>query len=219
MDYGASLATWFSQKYPHLVSGIWASGGRIHSILEANQPVEIVEKVLQKFGSAECWNRTENAFRQIEEMIANNQSTILERTFRLCFPLPYTRDPIDLWIFFQVLGSYYYAYAEVLDVEWFEELTCGQLLNAPVEEDFEALAYALGFWTIPFPLCYPISFDRTFRFFNDIQHGGEEADQRTLLYSYCTELGYFYHSGEGQTVFGPNFPVDLLTEACQAVFG
>lgn len=218
-DYGGSYATWFAQKYPHLVNGVWASGARIFQTLEQQQPASVVENITRTFGSEECFNRSSNAFKQLEDMIANNQSRIIERTFKLCYPIPYQDDQLDIWMFFEVIGVYHYTYAALFDEEIFRNEACGGLMNAPVGEDFEALAYALGFHTIPTPLCYPISFRRDTNWAREIELNSEQAPNRLLLYQYCSEFGYFWNSGDGTTFFGNNFPIDFFVEICHTMFG
>lgn len=218
-DYGASYATWFAQKYPHLVNGIWASGARTFQTLEQHQPAAIVENITSTFGSEECFARSSNAFRQLEELIANNQSRVIERTFRLCFPLPYQDGELDLSMFFDLLGFYYYTYAEMFEENRFRDSACGQLMNAPVGEDYEALAFALGFYTIPIPLCYPISFRRDIAWTKETELTSILAPARLLLYQYCNEFGYFWNSGDGTTFFGNNFPIEYFVEVCNAIYG
>lgn len=152
-------------------------------------------------------------------MVANNQTRSIERTFKLCFPLPYSRGDLDLALFFHFLATEYYVFAEFLDADFYQQLLCDSLNYAPVTHDYEALAYLMGFPTVPNNLCYPVSFTREMSFFKDIEDGTEFATNRKVLYSYCTELGLFFTSGDGTTIFGARFPIDFLTSMCNEVFG
>lgn len=201
-----------------MVTGIVASGARTYQALKQYQPIEVVENVFKTFGTEQCINRISNGFREVEELLANNQTRILERTFRLCFPLPYLDGHLDRMLFFEILATYFYANAMILQEGLIENI-CEQFENSPVEHDFESLAYVLGFQTIPFPLCYPVSFRREIRLVNDIELTSEYAMNRLMVYQYCTEIGLFLNSGNGTTFFGDDFPIDLLVEMCHALYG
>ena len=219
-DFGANYATWFALKYPHLVSGVWASNTRTFQTLEQNQTPQLVESVLRDFSSEACFNRIENGFRQLEEFMATNQTRIIERTFRLCFPLPYLDGDLDIWMFFDLIGIAIYLDTAFLDKTLFEDLICGSLLNAPVEEDFEALAYLMGFLGVPPALCVPLSFERHFgRSLRDSDPDSLLAVERLVFHHLCFEGNHMFNSGDGTTIFGSNFPVELGVEACRAVFG
>lgn len=152
-------------------------------------------------------------------MIVNNQTKSIERTFKLCFPLPYTRGELDLAMFFQILSTNYYIFAEYLDADTFQEQLCDSLNYAPVEHDYEALAYVMGFEDVPSNLCFPVSFTREMSFFKDIEDGTDYAINRKVLYMYCTETGLYFSSGDGTTIFGNRFSTDFLVGMCEEVFG
>jgi len=219
-DYGASMATWFAQKYPHLVTGIWASNGKFNPSFNQPEVVRIVEQQLRDFGSPECVDKIENAFNQIEEMIANNQSNIIRRRFNLCFPIPYQNGDLDINYLYELLTVYFYSYSLVFDKNYIEDYSCGLFMDAPVEHDWEALGYVIGLMSLPFPICYPNSFSYQLDVIKENLHADwEMAYGRTFLYLQCVEYGFFYNSGDGTSIFGSKFPSEFYAHVCEDVFG
>lgn len=219
-DYGASIATWFSQKYPHLVSGIWASGGKLLPSLDQPEVIQIVEQQLRDFGTPGCVEKIENAFRQIDEMINNNQSHTIRRRFNFCFPIPYNRGDLDITYLYELLTVYFYAYSLVFDRTYIETYSCGLFMNAPVEHDWEALGYVLGLMSLPFPICYPNSFEYQMEIVKEATPAASEfAYSRAFLYLECVEYGFFFNSGNGSSIFGSKFPSEFYSYACEEIFG
>ncbi|KAL7013998.1 hypothetical protein ACKWTF_015691 [Chironomus riparius] len=219
-DYGASMATWFAQKYPHLVTGVWASNGKYNPSFNQPEVVKIVEQQLRDFGSPGCAEKIENAFHQLEEMIANNQSNIIRRRFNFCFPIPYQHGDLDIQYLYELLTVHFYGYSLVFDQSYIEKYSCGTFMNAPVEHDWEALGYILGLMSLPFPICYPNSFAfQTEIVKENIKADWEMAYGRTFLYLECIEYGFFFNSGDGLSIFGSKFPSEFYAHTCEEVFG
>lgn len=218
-DYGGSLATWFAQKYSHLVTGIWTSGARLSPELGHNEPVTYVENML-RITSDECFNRVENGFRQFDDMFANNQSNIIRRRFNFCFPMPYTAGDWDIMYFYEIMVTNFYFYAQFYDEFYAREFACGALMNAPVEHDWEALGYVFNLMSIPFPLCYPNSFDHQMDIVKEqLALDSEFGYARALLYLECVDFGFFFNSGEGASIFGGQFPREFFGHVCETMFG
>ncbi|XP_070509033.1 dipeptidyl peptidase 2-like [Chironomus tepperi] len=219
-DYGASMATWFAQKYPHLVTGIWASNGKFSPSFEQPEVVQIVEQQLRDFGSPGCADRIENAFNQIEDMIANNQSNIIRRRFNFCFPIPYQNGDLDVMYLYELLTTHFYAYSLVFEKSYIADYSCGRFMNAQVEHDWEALGAVIGLLNLPFPICYPNSFSYQLELIKENIHADwEMAHGRTYLYLECVEYGFFYNSGDGTSIFGSKFPSEFYKHVCEDVFG
>ncbi|KAG5668713.1 hypothetical protein PVAND_016641 [Polypedilum vanderplanki] len=218
-DYGASLAIWFSQRYPHLVTGIWASGARLNPQIGHDEPVHYVENVMRR-GGEECFARIENGFRQFEEMFANNQSNILRRKFNFCFPLPYTHGDFDIEYFYEIMVTVFYAYAQVYD-GFYLDIVCNQLLNVPVENDWEAIGYLYGLLNIPPPLCYPNSVEYQFDYVQEL--GNTASSEYGFAYAFtyfeCANFGFFLNSGNGTSIFGSRFTKEFFAHICNVLFG
>jgi hypothetical protein len=220
-SYGATVAVLMRQKYPHLVDAVWASGAKLMPSLNNVEPVQIVERGIRQFGGEECAARIQNGLREIDEMIVTNNTRQLRRTFRLCFPLPFQSGDMDLWFFKEYLVSYFESYTKILSEQIIRDNLCGPILEAEVQNDFEAIAMFLGFDTIPPPLCFPINYLDQIEMMNidAIPFDSELASYRAFLYQQCTEFGFFFNEGDRQSILGELFPVDFFARTCMDIFG
>lgn len=75
-QYGGGLVAWFRQKYPHLVTGVWASSATLVAKVDNYGYNEIVGQVYRQLGGSECYHRIENGFEAMDSMIANNQPNL-----------------------------------------------------------------------------------------------------------------------------------------------
>lgn len=80
-QYAGSLVAWFRQKYPHLVTGVWASNAPLLAKVDNFEYNEIVGFSYYK---GECYDEIENGFKAMENMIENNQSAELSEMIGLC---------------------------------------------------------------------------------------------------------------------------------------
>lgn len=55
-EYGAALAVWARQKYPHLISGVWASSAYVSPILSHASLAENVGQIFKRIGGQKCYN-------------------------------------------------------------------------------------------------------------------------------------------------------------------
>lgn len=95
---------WFRQKYPHLVTGVWASSAPLQSLVNHVQYKEIAGAVYRAAGGDACYNTLESGFAAIEQYISDGRQTEIQEIFSLCDPIV---SAADQWIFFAAISEVY----------------------------------------------------------------------------------------------------------------
>jgi Serine carboxypeptidase S28 len=94
-SYSATLATWARLKYPHLISGAWASSAPLYSKMDFYEYNEVMTQSIKIVGGDACLKRFEGVFKQLEEFVTSAKPELLlkiEKEFKLCEPLDVKRD-------------------------------------------------------------------------------------------------------------------------------
>ena len=76
--YGAAIASWFRKRFPHLVSGVWASSPRVEARADVPEYLIQVANDIGIIGSANCRQRIENGFQEIEAIITDDDNDASE---------------------------------------------------------------------------------------------------------------------------------------------
>lgn len=103
-SYAGTMVTWFRQKYPHLVDGVWASSAPLNAKLDFFEYKEVVGTSFKSIGGDKCVQRLSNSFHSINELIANDQVKQLRTLFNLCDDFD-GKDKYDLWHFHSFLSD------------------------------------------------------------------------------------------------------------------
>lgn len=101
-SYSATMATWFRQKYPHLVNGAWASSGPLHAKLNFFEYMETVGKSIQSVGGSKCYFTLDKAFKALDVLLADKDIGKLTKLFQLCKTFKIDSQ-MDVWNFFTSL--------------------------------------------------------------------------------------------------------------------
>lgn len=107
--YSASLAVWFRQKYPHLVLAAWASSAPLLSVVNNVEFKELAGAVYRSVGGNECYDKLEEGYKQMEQLVAEEKLDVLSRIFNLCDPL---ETPNDVGIFFAAISDFYSLFSQ-----------------------------------------------------------------------------------------------------------
>lgn len=105
-SYSATMVTFFMQKYPHLASGAWSSSAPLNAQKNFIEYYEVVSDSIKIHGGEACANRIENAFAEMESLVAANSTDKITELFNLCEPLS-AASSLDLMSFFSdVAGGF-----------------------------------------------------------------------------------------------------------------
>lgn len=124
MGYGAKLAVWARQVYPHLIDGVWSSSGIfqpdpisfsknfcltyqlflktiiIFCFLFLLDFYNNLESNILYRGGQDCALRIENAFEIMDYLIENDENEYLQERMNLCNPVDSSSDH-DIAMFFE----------------------------------------------------------------------------------------------------------------------
>lgn len=105
-SYSASVATWARMKYPHLVTGAWASSGPLLAKTDFFEYNEVMTESIRSVGGEKCLKRIGNAFSELESYFEINDRKKLAKIladFNLCRPLKVGRDV--LFFFYELMDA------------------------------------------------------------------------------------------------------------------
>lgn len=83
-SYSATMAAWFRQKYPHLANGAWASSAPLQAKVNYFEYTETVGASLRKVGGEECYEKVEEIFEAIDDLLENDDMEMLKALFKIC---------------------------------------------------------------------------------------------------------------------------------------
>jgi hypothetical protein len=223
-SYSATMATWFMQKYPHLANGAWSSSAPLEAKLDFVEYFEVVDGAMRHFGGDRCAGRLESAYAEFERLIEQKNSERLEELFKLCSPLDLSNN-LDRWSFAGAIGGMFAGLVQY-HREWMQGIqeVCKQLVDSPIENDLEALAWL---WNdedededYPIDFCFDHTYETQVYFFNGTSWYSLAAlfEIRQWYYQTCAEYGWYQSSGSDDIMFGSNFPADLNVELCRDLY-
>jgi hypothetical protein len=88
----ATMVAWMRKKYPHLVTGAWASSAPLEALLDFYEYKEVMTNAIKRVGGDDCSVIFENAFKEMEKLVEEKDSRRLQSAFNLCFPMNFTAD-------------------------------------------------------------------------------------------------------------------------------
>jgi len=215
--YGGTLATWFRQKYPHLVDGVWASSAPVQAVHDFYQFKEAVGTSITFVGGQHCYDHIESTFKALEELNANGEHNRIRDLFNLCDDF---NDDIDIqenvWLFFGIVAD---ALSSVVknhrsgDIEF---LCNGIIANH--SEPLETFAqHVIQYIPREEGECISANFA------NLIEKRSTEEwsddNQRQYLYQSCSQLGWHLSSSSTKQPFGSSVPLAYFVRLCQQLFG
>lgn len=83
-SYAGTMATWFSQKYPHLVDGAWASSAPLHAKLDLYEYKVISGQAFRTLGGERCYQLIQNAIKGAEDLINRRKYDQFNDLFSTC---------------------------------------------------------------------------------------------------------------------------------------
>lgn len=218
VDYGASLAVWARQKYPHLVDGVWASSARLRAEFDFAEQHENTANTLVQIGGLRCYRQLERAYEQIEELLVNQEYETIESLFNLCSELTNTTEGIAT-----LMGGLAASYETKFEFEQQNEIErfCG-LMTSPENDDDALTRYARYTAEIFLGLpCVEVDYENILNMFIQVEWDSVATigGGRQLTYQGCTEFGHFASSASPYQPFGDRFAVEIYSNTCNEIFG
>lgn len=103
-SYAATMATWFRQKYPHLVNGAWASSGPLNAKLNYFEYMETVGRSMATLGGEKCYSSLETAFKELDHILESQDIDTLTELFGVCSGFK-IESKIEVWNFYSTVKN------------------------------------------------------------------------------------------------------------------
>lgn len=84
VSYAGSMVTWFRQKYPNIVTGSWVSSAPLHAKIDFSEYKETAGDSMRIVGGEECYEKLEDTFGAIEDLISSGDVDRLKELFNMC---------------------------------------------------------------------------------------------------------------------------------------
>lgn len=217
-EYGAALAVWARQKFPHLVDGVWASSAYMNPQINHYELAQNIGNTYQRVGGKECYDVLEYAFEALELLVWLEDADSLKEALNLCND-PLIKDEDDLSSIFgntlQLIQNKLqsHSYAEI-------ETSCDMLM-AKNDSYLESFSHWFKTYLYPNTFCFNLSVRDLVKQFNTTawESVGTAGGDRQQFYLHCAQLGQFATSDTNAQPFGQRFGLDKFEALCDAVFG
>lgn len=233
-SYSGTLATWARLKYPHLVTGAWASSAPVLAKLDFYEYNEVMTQSIRDVGGAACLGKFENAFKQLEAFVALSEPKVMakiKKDFNLCEPLKFSRDASHF--FYELTDTV--AGLVQLHKDGDIEKACKFLADKSHSDDVAAL----GAWmnSRKHYRCLDMNYENLARKFTNATWGSAANNQLrqwmyqvtfselsllnfiNLNFQSCDSFGWFQTGTSLDQAFGSKFPlVGFFTKMCGDIF-
>lgn len=211
------MAAFMRKKYPHLVSGSWASSAPIHAQLDFFEYKEVMANGIQRVGGDECHRTVANAFVEMERLVEAEDVGPLTTAFGLCAPLNVTADSAH---FFYEISDIVAGLVQSHRAGRIES-ACDFMERQKTESnatDLEAFGAWVrnGAWT-----CLDMSYANNVRKHRETDWSAEANRQmRQWIYQTCTEFAWFQTSTSTNQIFGSPrlYPVEYFVGLCEDLY-
>lgn len=208
-SYAGTMVAWFRQKYPHLVDGVWSSSAPLLAKIDFTEYKEVVGESISLVGGSVCFERLENTFTELEELIAANQTEKINQEFNLCTPIDTSND-FEIWQFFNIITD---EFAGLVQYHWPGDIegACEIILRA--EDGITGVGEWISSQLGP---CVETGYANFINFYRDTNwgHGSNFNSYRQWIYQTCAEYGWFQTSTSDYQPFGSSFPLELFIQTC-----
>lgn len=215
-SYAGTMATWFRHQYPTHCAGAWASSAPLLAKADFVEYKEVVGQAYKQIGGQSCHDRINEAFIEMEKLIAKSQVSRLEDEFPLCYALDVT-NKLDVWNFFSGLSNIMASAVQSARQGTIKGV-CDVITNPQYPDGIAALAAYVRIVYGNSCLSHPIEADAAFYNQTSWTHPANQAF-RQWIYQTCNEFGWYQTSGSKDQPFGSSFPLELYIELCSKVYG
>ncbi|XP_063709094.1 thymus-specific serine protease-like [Culicoides brevitarsis] len=213
-SYAGTMAAWMRQKYPNLVTGSWASSAPLKAKVDFFEYKEVMGYAFKTIGGQYCYDRLEQAFAEMERLVAIRDVRRIEQDFQLCIQLD-VNNKLDVWNLFSSFGN---SLAGIVQYHWPGniESVCNVMTDSRYRDGMAAFAaWIRSQWG---NYCYGHRYVDTLYYYQGTKWGGESESYRQWYYQTCVDFGYFQTSNSTNQPFGSSFPADLYTQMCADAF-
>lgn len=225
-SYGGTMVTWFRQKYPHVVTGAWASSAPLHAKIDFTEYKETTGNSIRIVGGEECYQKVEDTFSAVEDLISSGDVDRMRKLFNMCDDFD-INDQYDVWNFQSDLSD---IFAGVVQYHrpGIIEGACQKILAENVNgtgietDDLYTFAkFIRSQIESSVTKCNSFSFNETIKLLSNGSWDGlaSRASMRQWIYQTCSEFGWYQTSGSDDQPFGSGFPVDLYVRMCNNAYG
>lgn len=219
-SYSATIATWMRQKYPHLVSGAWASSAPLHAKVDFYEYNELMTESIRLAGGDKCLRRFENAFKQLEGLLTASTSSSgalakITKNFNLCEPLESCRD----------LPHFFYEMSDTVTglVQGHRYDNIQQACEFITQEKFADDVEAFGAWIVQKKKvkCIDMNYAKLVDKFTNVSWDSEANGQlRQWIYQTCDMFGWFQSGTSLKQAFGSRHPqLSYFLIMCEDFYG
>lgn len=213
-SYSATMVTWFRQRYPNLVNGVWASSAPLFAKVDFTEYKEVVGWAMQHVGGDLCHSRLETAFAQMETDVASGNTANIQQHFNLCPDVDLTNQ-LDIWSFFSAISD---ELAGLVQYHWTGDIegACSIITN-PSYTPIEGLARWVRGGSSS---CYDAGYQSFLNYLKDPAWNTPATDSayRQWLFQTCNEYGWYQTSGSPNQPFGTSFPVEFYVQMCADLY-
>lgn len=150
-SYAAALTMWFMEEYPDIAQGAWVSSAPVNAQVDFFEYREVVSKSIEIAGGTNCSQRINQALNELEQLIASNDLTRVEKLFNLCFPLDLSNQ-LDMSIFFSALTN---SFSNIVQTHREQnqdiQKMCSDINDSGIDGDIDALSH---WWLSKNTICF-----------------------------------------------------------------
>lgn len=213
----ATMVAWMRKKYPHLVTGAWASSAPLHAQVDFFEYKDVMTDAIKRVSGDECAATFENAFRIMEELVAAKDVRRLLIALSMCLPMDLTYD----------VAHFFYELSDMVAglVQSHRsgkiEAACDFMQNIKnTNLDADDLDAFAGWVKKGSYMCLNTSYKSMLRKFRETDWGSEaNHHMRQWVYQTCSEFAWFQTSTSDNQIFGSSYPIEYFVGLCQDIYG
>jgi len=217
--YGGALATFARKKYPHLITGAFASSGTFRAEVFDTSYHDSLSGNLLRLGSLDCHTRVRNAFDVLLYLFENNQSDYIRERLRLCeaIDLDDTQDVGLLFELFIDLISNYIRENEMFGITTF----CRDMTYYPADNLNSLIRWAVFVYGYDFDECINTNYTQLIgRLANTDWETSVYPRLRSYAYLRCTQIAAFRITSDYEmTAFPSLLDAEYHFNFCEDIFG
>lgn len=209
------MVAWMRKKYPHLITGAWASSAPLNAKLDFYEYKEVMTNSIRRLGGDDCSAILEGAFVEMENLILIENTSRIDGAFELCDPLDITNDAAHLLYELSDIVAGLIQGHRPGSIE----RACDfmrEVKSDSARDDLDAFA---AWVRRSESSCLNMSYAHAVEKFRNTDWSHEANYQmRQWTYQTCTEYAWFQTSTSRQQIFGSSYPVDYFVQLCDDLY-